>query len=66
MVKTLPSNAWVTGSIPDQRTKIPHASWPKHQSVKQKQHCDKFNKDFLNGPHQKTKQKELMVLKINR
>ena len=23
------------------------------QNIKQKQYCDKFNKDFKNGPHQK-------------
>ena len=33
--------------------KIPHASRPKNQNRKQKQHCNKFNKDFKNGPHQK-------------
>ena len=30
---------------------------PKHQSVKQKQNCNKFNKDFKNGPPQKRKKK---------
>ena len=33
--------------------KIPHASQPKNQNTKQKQYCNKFNKDFENGPHQK-------------
>ena len=32
---------------------IPHASWPNNQKVEQKQGCNKFNKDFKNGPHQK-------------
>ena len=41
------------GSIPGQGAKIPHASWPKNQNIKQKQYCNKFNKDFKNGPHQK-------------
>ena len=27
----------------------------KKQSVKQKNYCNKFNKDFKNGPHQKKK-----------
>ena len=31
----------------------PQALWPQNQSIKQKQCCNKFNKDFLNGPHQK-------------
>ena len=52
-VKTLPSNAGGEGSIPGWEAKIPHASWPKNQSIKQKQYCNKFNKDFKNGPHQK-------------
>ena len=55
MVKTLPSNAGGAGSIPGWGVKIPHASWPKNQNIKQKQYCDKFNKNFKNGPHQKKK-----------
>ena len=47
----MPSNAGVVGSIPGQGAKIPRASWPKNQNIKQKQHCNKFNKDFLNGIH---------------
>jgi len=31
------------------------AKTPEHKQ--QKQYCDKLNKDFNNGPHQKTKQK---------
>ena len=46
VVKTLPSNAGGAGSIPGRGTKIPHASQPKNQSIKQKQYCNKFNKDF--------------------
>ena len=26
--------------------------WPINQNIKQKQHCNKFNKDFKNCPHQ--------------
>ena len=47
VVKTSLSNAGDTGSIPGQRAKIPHASWPKNQNIKQKQYCSKFNKDFF-------------------
>ena len=57
MVKNLPSNAGGAGSIPGQGAKIPHASRPKNQNIKQKQYCNKFNKDFKNGPHQKKKKK---------
>ena len=55
MVKTLPSNAEGVGLIPGQGAKIPHASQPKNQNIKQKQYCNNFNKDFKNGPHQKKK-----------
>ena len=41
------------GSIPGEGAKIPHASWPKNQNIKQKQYCNKFNKNFKNGPHKK-------------
>ena len=41
------------GSIPGQGIKIPHASWPKNQSIKQEQYCNIVNKDFKNGPHKK-------------
>ena len=46
VVKTLPSNAQGMGSILGWGARIPHASWPKKQSIKQKQYCNKFNKDF--------------------
>ena len=41
------------GSIPGWGAKIPHASWPNPQNIKQKQYGNKFNTDFKNGPHQK-------------
>ena len=53
VVETLHSNAGGVGSIPGGGTKIPHASRPKNQNIKQKQYGNKFNKDFKNGPHQK-------------
>ena len=46
VVKTLPPNAGGTGLIPSWGAKIPRASWPKNQNIKQKQYCNKFNKDF--------------------
>ena len=46
VVRTSPSNAGGAGSIPGQGTKIPHASGPKSQNIKQKQDCNKLNKDF--------------------
>ena len=47
VVKTSPSNAGGEGWIPGQGAKIPHASRPKNQNIKQKQYGYKFNKDFL-------------------
>ena len=53
VVNTSPSNAGDAGLIPGQEAKNPHASQPRNQNIKQKQYCNKFNKDFKNGPHQK-------------
>ena len=52
MVKNPPPNAGAEGSTLGWEAKILHALRPKKQSLKQKQYCDKFNKDFKNGPHQ--------------
>ena len=46
VVKTSPSNAEGAGLIPGQGAKIPHASLPKNQNIKQKQYCNKLNKDL--------------------
>ena len=55
VVKTLPYNGEGAGSIPGQAAKIPHALWPKKpKHKKQKQDCNKLNKDFKNSPHEKT------------
>ena len=54
MVETSPSSAGGLGSIPGRGIRIPHASGPKDQSIKQKQCCSKFNKDFKSGPHKTT------------
>ena len=50
-LKTLPSTVGGTCLIPGWEAKIPDASQPKHQNIKQKQYCNTFNKDFKNGPH---------------
>ena len=42
---------WGTDSIPAPGAKIPHASGSKSQNIKQKEYCNKLNKDFKNGPH---------------
>ena len=42
---------------------------PKKQNTKQKQYCNKFNKDFKNGPHQKKnlkkREKDLIIRAIH-
>ena len=55
VIKTSPSNAGDAGSIPGWGAKIPHASWPKNQNIKQKQYCNKFSKDFKRMVHIKKK-----------
>ena len=46
VVKSSPSNTGSEISVPHQGPKIPHASGPKNQNIKQKQHCTKFNEDL--------------------
>ena len=53
MGETSPFNAEGTGSIPDPGARLPYALRPTAQTINQKQHCSKFNKDFKNGPHKK-------------
>ena len=43
------------GSILGLEAKIPPALWPKNHNMKQKQDCNKFNKDFQNGSNKKKK-----------
>ena len=59
VVKTLSSTAGGVGSIPDQWAKIPYGKGKhkrKKENIKQKEYCNKFNKDFKNSP-QKQKHK---------
>ena len=63
VVKISPSSAGGGGSIAGRRAKIPNASRPKNQNVKQRQYCNKFNKDFLKimvHIKKKTEKKETM------
>ena len=50
MVKTLPSNAADVGSVSSGGAKIPQTT-----KTRQKQYCNKFNKDFKNGSYPKKK-----------
>ena len=54
----LPSKAAGVGSMPAWGAEIPHAQQPKNQNIKQKQYCNKFNKDFKNSPRQKNHKKK--------
>ena len=58
MVKSSPSNAGASGPTPGQGAQILYASQPKNQNVKQKQYCNKFNKDFKKWSTSKEKKKE--------
>ena len=49
------SNAGGVGSVPDGAAKILHAWQPKHQNIKWKQYCNKFNKDLYKMVHRKRK-----------
>ena len=53
VVKTSPSSEGRAGPIPDWGAKIPHALRAKNQNIKQKQYCNKFNKEFKNRPQEK-------------
>ena len=46
VVKTSPSNVGDLNLIPGQGAKIPLDLQPKKQNIKQKQYCNKFNKDL--------------------
>ena len=46
VVRTSPANAEGAGLLPGGGAKIPHASGPKDQNIKQKQYWSKFNKGF--------------------
>ena len=51
VVKTSSSNSGHEGSIPGWEARILHVSWAKNQNRKQKQYCNRFGRDFKNGPH---------------
>ena len=51
VVKLSPSNAGGVSLIPGWEAKIPHISGPKNQNMKQKQYCNKFNKDLKKIVH---------------
>ena len=58
MVKTLPSNTWGVGSITGGGVKSHMACGQKNPTIKQKQYCNKFNKDLKKMVHIKKKKCE--------
>ena len=68
MVKTSPSNARDMGPIPDQVTKIPHASWPKNQNSVVTNSIKTFKMLYITKKIKGKKQlnkKEVMVIIAN-
>ena len=55
VVGTFPFNAGGVGLMPGGGPKIPCASCPKNQNIRQKRCCNKFKKDFKDGSHKKEK-----------
>ena len=62
MVATSPCNVGGVGLIPGWGAKILYALGPKKQNIKLKQYCNKLNKDFKNGPHQKSLLKNTITI----
>ena len=58
VVKASPSNEGGVDLIPGQGAKIPHILRPKHQNIKEKQYCNKFNKDSKKVVHVEKKKKK--------
>ena len=44
---------WGCRLHPGQGAEILHTLQSKNQNIKQNKYCNKFNKDFKNGPHEK-------------
>ena len=51
VVRISPSNAGGAGPIPGEELRFPRALQLKNQNLKQKQYCNKFNKDLTNNLH---------------
>ena len=63
VVKTFLSNEGIAGSVPGWkiRSHMPLNQKKKKKKEKKKQYCNKFNKDFKNGPHQQKSSKKKKV-----
>ena len=58
MVGMSSANAGGVGLILGQGAKMPHASVPKNQNIKQKQCCNKFHIRLKSSPYQKKKKND--------
>ena len=65
MVKTSPSNTGGEGLIPGQGAKIPHASWPKNQNIKNRSNVVTNSISTLKMVHVKKKKKSLIEKKTD-
>lgn len=67
VVKTLPFNAMGASMIPGWRVRILHTlqAKKKKKNTKQKQYCNKFNKDFKIYPHLKIFSKRINITEEN-
>ena len=63
VVETSPSNTGSIGLIPGEGAKIRQTSGPKAQNIKQKQYCNKFNKDFLKRVGEKLRDSSVWFMK---
>ena len=58
---------WVQPLVRELRSHMPHgqtASPPQKKTITQKKYCNKFSKDFKNGPHQEKNSKKKKRKKI--
>ena len=62
MAKTSAANAGDVGSVLGRGAKIPHNFGPNSQNIKQKQYCNKTDKEFKYCPYRKIKRKLLKSL----
>ena len=58
VINTSLSSAGGLSSVPGWGTKIPHTSWPKNQSIKQKQYCNKLKNDLKKKRKVRRRQKK--------
>ena len=64
MRRTSSSNAGGEGLIPGLRAKIPHASQPKDQNIKQNQYCNKSNEGLSKWSTLKKKLKKIKCINL--